>query len=119
MQVHVSVPAWPGCGLGPVDGRGPGAAGTAHAVTACTRRPLPKTTRGKGTWLCTCARVRLPPGLRLQVHALHKLHAAVDFHWAEISEQVSAIEALFEAPDFPQRELAAAVASKARTFCAA
>ena len=48
----------------------------------------------------------------VQVHALKKLHEAVDYHWAEISESVSNIEGLFEDADFPERELAAAVASK-------
>lgn len=60
-----------------------------------------------------CATLCLVP-LAPQVHALHRLHAEVDFHWAEIAEVVSNIEELFEATDFPQRELAAAVASKVR-----
>jgi hypothetical protein len=50
----------------------------------------------------------------LQVHALKKLYDAVDYHWAEISESVSSIEALSEDTEFPQRDLAAAVASKVR-----
>lgn len=64
-------------------------------------------------------RVYAPPSTRAlaapltpQEFALKKLYAVVDYHWAEIAEEVSLIESLYETPEFKQRELAAALASK-------
>ncbi|KAK9446473.1 armadillo-type protein [Limtongia smithiae] len=48
----------------------------------------------------------------LQVYALGNLNALVDEFWAEISDEVAVIEVLYEDEQFPQRELAALVASK-------
>ena len=63
------------------------------------------------------ARLMMPLTLVVgQVLALKKLYEAVDYHWAEISESVSHIEALYEDESFPQRDLAAAVASKVRVL---
>lgn len=49
-----------------------------------------------------------------QVHALRKLHRLVDQCWAEIADAVPQIESLAEDDQFPERELAAAVAAKVR-----
>ncbi|BFZ55387.1 proteasome regulatory particle base subunit [Savitreella phatthalungensis] len=48
----------------------------------------------------------------LQVFALTKLNAVVDQVWPDVSDEVTAIEVLYEDESFPQRELAALVASK-------
>ncbi|RUP51626.1 hypothetical protein BC936DRAFT_146875 [Jimgerdemannia flammicorona] len=48
----------------------------------------------------------------LQTFALQKLNGLVDQFWAEISDSVSKIEILYEDEGFPQRELAALIASK-------
>jgi 26S proteasome regulatory subunit N2 len=48
----------------------------------------------------------------LQVHGLRGLLSVVDEHWAEVSGSVSQIEAFYEDDAFPQRELAALLASK-------
>ena len=50
----------------------------------------------------------------LQVHGLKGLLRCVDEHWAEVSGSVSRIEAFYEDDAFPQRELAALLAGKAR-----
>lgn len=52
------------------------------------------------------------PEPELQSYALQKLNVLVDSFWAEIADSVSKIEVLYENPNFPQRELAALVASK-------
>ncbi|KAI8904396.1 armadillo-type protein [Gorgonomyces haynaldii] len=48
----------------------------------------------------------------LKVYALEKLNELVDVFWAEISDDVSKIEMLFENTMFKHRQLAALVASK-------
>ena len=48
----------------------------------------------------------------LQKHALRQLLEIVDHHWAEIANSVPLIEAISEDPNFSERELAAAVASR-------
>lgn len=48
----------------------------------------------------------------VQTHALQRLWEVVDYCWAEIADAISEIEELSENEDFPQREVAAAVASK-------
>ncbi|KAJ3041541.1 hypothetical protein HDV00_009016 [Rhizophlyctis rosea] len=52
------------------------------------------------------------PHEELKVYALKKLDAIVDTFWAEISDEVSKIEILYEDTEFKHRELAALVASK-------
>lgn len=47
-----------------------------------------------------------------QTHALQKLHQVVDFYWAEIADAIPVIESLSDDEQFPDRELAAFVASK-------
>ena len=49
---------------------------------------------------------------QIKVHALQKLERVVPDFWAEISESLPDIEALYEDEAFPQRRLAALVASK-------
>jgi len=48
----------------------------------------------------------------LQLHALRSLTNIVDTHWAEVSQAVSVIEAMYEDEFFAHRELAALLASK-------
>mmetsp|Transcript_25435 Transcript_25435/g.19176 ORF Transcript_25435/g.19176 Transcript_25435/m.19176 type:complete len:154 (-) Transcript_25435:2437-2898(-) len=48
----------------------------------------------------------------LQIYALKKLKDVVHQFWHEISEHVHLIESLSEEPDFPERNLAASIASK-------
>lgn len=48
----------------------------------------------------------------LKVFALKKLDNIVNEFWAEISEAIEKIEVLYEDKGFPQRHLAALVASK-------
>eukprot|EP00096_Caligus_rogercresseyi_P009928 TRINITY_DN3477_c0_g1_i4.p1 TRINITY_DN3477_c0_g1~~TRINITY_DN3477_c0_g1_i4.p1 ORF type:complete len:967 (+),score=385.28 TRINITY_DN3477_c0_g1_i4:94-2994(+) len=48
----------------------------------------------------------------LKVFALQKLEGIVDEFWAEISESIGRIEILHEESDFPERPLAALIASK-------
>eukprot|EP00164_Ancoracysta_twista_P002156 GFYU01002846.1.p1 GENE.GFYU01002846.1~~GFYU01002846.1.p1 ORF type:complete len:990 (+),score=411.16 GFYU01002846.1:151-3120(+) len=48
----------------------------------------------------------------IKSYALEKLNQVVDTNWAEISESISSIEALYEDDSFKNRELAALVASK-------
>ena len=50
--------------------------------------------------------------LDLQRFCLQQLYQMVDVFWSEISDEVGALEALSEDEEFPDRELAAAVASK-------
>jgi 26S proteasome regulatory subunit N2 len=52
------------------------------------------------------------PEPELQSYALHKLNSLVDSFWAEIADSVSRIEILYEDVNFPDRQLAALVASK-------
>ncbi|KOO53804.1 psmd1 [Chrysochromulina tobinii] len=49
---------------------------------------------------------------QLKAHALANINAVVPDFWAEISESLPDIESLYEDVDFPQRALAALVASK-------
>uniref|UniRef100_H3H6T6 26S proteasome non-ATPase regulatory subunit 1/RPN2 N-terminal domain-containing protein n=2 Tax=Phytophthora ramorum TaxID=164328 RepID=H3H6T6_PHYRM len=48
----------------------------------------------------------------LKAHALQKLNQVVDHYWAEIADAIPLIEELSEEKGFPDRELAAYVASK-------
>ncbi|KAL8002353.1 putative armadillo-like helical, 26S proteasome regulatory subunit RPN2 [Plasmopara halstedii] len=48
----------------------------------------------------------------LKTHALQKLNQVVDHYWAEIADAIPLIEELSEERNFPDRELAAYVASK-------
>ncbi|KAI9916700.1 hypothetical protein PsorP6_016713 [Peronosclerospora sorghi] len=48
----------------------------------------------------------------LKAHALQKLNKVVDHYWAEIADAIPLIEELSEEKNFPDRELAAYVASK-------
>ncbi|KAG3100482.1 26S proteasome non-ATPase regulatory subunit 1 A [Phytophthora idaei] len=48
----------------------------------------------------------------LKTHALQKLNQVVDHYWAEIADAIPLIEELSEEKNFPDRELAAYVASK-------
>ena len=50
--------------------------------------------------------------VELRRYSLERLHEKVDFFWSEISDHVDALEELSEDEDFPDRDLAAAVASK-------
>lgn len=50
----------------------------------------------------------------LQVHGLKGLLRCVDDHWAEVSSAVSRIETFYEDDAFPERKLAALIASKVR-----
>lgn len=52
------------------------------------------------------------PEPELQSYALTKLNELVDSFWAEIADSVSKIEILYEDVNFPDRQLAALVASK-------
>lgn len=52
----------------------------------------------------------------IKAHALNKLNAVVPDFWAEISEALPDIESLYENEEFPQRKLAALVASKVYYF---
>ena len=52
------------------------------------------------------------PDHELQVFALRKLNAEIDSLWPEVVGSVGEVEALYEDPQFPERELAALVASK-------
>lgn len=52
------------------------------------------------------------PEAELKSYALQKLNTLVDAFWAEIADSVSKIEILYEDASFPDRELAALVASK-------
>ncbi|KTW26390.1 hypothetical protein T552_02872 [Pneumocystis carinii B80] len=48
----------------------------------------------------------------LQIHALGKLNELMDQFWHEIADEISKIETLYEDEKFPERQLAALVASK-------
>lgn len=52
------------------------------------------------------------PDTDLQVFALQLLNEQIDFLWTEVAGSVGEIEALYEDDSFPERELAALVASK-------
>ncbi|KAF2198089.1 26S proteasome-like protein regulatory subunit rpn2 [Delitschia confertaspora ATCC 74209] len=52
------------------------------------------------------------PDSALRSFALHQLNEQIDLLWPEVAGSVSQIEALFEDESFPERELAALVASK-------
>lgn len=52
------------------------------------------------------------PEPELQTYALQKLDSIVGSFWAEIADSITKIEILYENPRFPDRELAALVASK-------
>lgn len=52
------------------------------------------------------------PDPELQIFALRKLNDEIDSLWTEVVEAVGDVEALYEDPKFPERELAALVASK-------
>ena len=52
------------------------------------------------------------PDPDIQVFALQKLNEVVDYLWTEVADSVGEIEALYEDESFPERELAALVASK-------
>lgn len=52
------------------------------------------------------------PDPELQVFALRKLNEEIDWLWTEVVGSVGEVEALYEDPQFPERELAALVAAK-------
>ena len=52
------------------------------------------------------------PDHELQLFALRKLNEEIDSLWTEVAGSVGEIEALYEDPAFPERELAALVAAK-------
>ena len=52
----------------------------------------------------------------IQVYALEQLNQTVSIFWAEIAEQIQKIEILYEDAAFPNRQLAALVASKVYYF---
>ena len=52
------------------------------------------------------------PDTELQIFALRKLNEEIDSLWTEVVGYVGEVEALYEDPQFPERELAALVASK-------
>lgn len=54
----------------------------------------------------------LEPDHELQIFALRKLNEQIDSLWTEVVGSVGEIEALYEDPRFPERELAALVAAK-------
>lgn len=54
----------------------------------------------------------LEPDPELQIFALRKLNEQIDWLWTEVAGSVGEIEALYEDPSFPERELAALVAAK-------
>ena len=52
------------------------------------------------------------PDHELQIYALRQLNEQIDSLWTEIVDSIGEIEALYEDPSFPERELAALVAAK-------
>ncbi len=52
------------------------------------------------------------PDPELQIFALRKLNEEIDSLWTEVVGSVGEVEALYEDPQFPERELAALVAAK-------
>jgi 26S proteasome regulatory subunit N2 len=50
--------------------------------------------------------------LEKQVYALKKIALVVDYQWAEISDQLPRIESLMDEESFPEKQLAASIASK-------
>jgi 26S proteasome regulatory subunit N2 len=64
------------------------------------------------------------PSDEIKAHALTRLDRLAADHWHELAGSVSSVEALYEDDQFPQRSLAALVASKVssglgRVGCAA
>ena len=47
-----------------------------------------------------------------QVYALRKINQVVDHYWHEISDQLPRIESLMDEESFPEKQLAASIASK-------
>ena len=47
-----------------------------------------------------------------QVYALHKISQVVNHQWHEISDQLPRIESLMDEDGFPEKQLAASIASK-------
>lgn len=47
-----------------------------------------------------------------QVYALRKIAQIVDYQWPEISDQLPRIESLMDEESFPEKQLAASIASK-------
>ena len=52
------------------------------------------------------------PDPELQIFALRKLNEEIDSLWTEVVDHIDRVEALYEDEQFPERELAALVASK-------
>ncbi|KAL9102807.1 MAG: hypothetical protein Q9163_002085 [Psora crenata] len=52
------------------------------------------------------------PDPELQIFALRKLNEEIDSLWTEVVSSIGDVEALYEDPQFPERELAALVAAK-------
>ena len=52
------------------------------------------------------------PDPELQIFALNTLNDQIDSLWTEVADNINDIEALYEDPSFPERELAALVAAK-------
>lgn len=52
------------------------------------------------------------PDHELRIFALRKLNEEIDSLWTEVVDSIGQIEALYEDPSFPERELAALVAAK-------
>ena len=50
--------------------------------------------------------------LEKQVYALRKIAQIVDYQWPEISDQLPRIESLIDEENFPEKQLAASIASK-------
>ena len=53
---------------------------------------------------------------QIQVNALKNLNRMVDFAWAEMADSLPKFEAFMDDPKFPERALAASVASKVLYF---
>jgi len=71
--------------------------------------PIPLST----TWSARSVLALLDePDTQIKSHALRQLGNLVDLHWTEVSESLPVLESLFEDDDFPERELAALIASK-------
>lgn len=51
-----------------------------------------------------------------QVYALRKINQVVDHQWHEISDQLPRIESLMDDENFPEKQLAASIASKVFYF---
>ena len=55
------------------------------------------------------------PDISLRTYALEALAKQCEIHWFSLSGSISVVENLYEDDSFPQRELAALVASKVCT----